>query len=258
MDAFFTWLLANPKFGIALGIIAAIVLVAIIVFFVVAFRQGRPITFFPPKIGPEPPGDKKIIGVTNPRYKGVPPEVVSRIFTQAELDEQQWLDTLINRLTYCQKATVYLRYFREPDTGDDQRLQGKQEKIKMIMTIFSKLLIDQKENFKLIGFRNRHWADDPIKWLVLKMQGLQTNLSEKEARAIVDSCVLVIHREPLQNSSTIYLIDDRYLFYNRVSGELVNEKKTYHADDLINSMLPAMLNRGLCDFFDKYGRDCEQ
>jgi hypothetical protein len=171
-----------------------------------------------------------------------------RVFTLPQLDEQLWLDTVIKYLGACQSASVYLRYFRDPDYGDDERLSGIRDKIRKIMILFSRLLLDHKERFILIGFSKRAWMDNPKHWLVQQMLQTRPDISEAEARAVVDSHIVVIHDEPVANSSTIYLLDNRYLFYNRVSGEIGNERKTYHAEDLSNSILPALLKRGLCDF----------
>src|SRR5262245_7680380 len=48
-----------------------------------------------------------------------------QVFTKHDLGEEQWLNSLIEQLKTCQSATVYLRYFRDPDLGSDQRLHGK-------------------------------------------------------------------------------------------------------------------------------------
>lgn len=177
-------------------------------------------------------------------------DTATRVFTLPQLDEQLWLDTVIKYLGACQSASVYLRYFRDPDYGDDERLSGKQDKIRRIMMLFSRLLLDHKERFILIGFRKISWMDNPKRWLVQQMLQTRPDISEAEARAVVDSHVVVIHDEPAANSSTIYLLDNRYLFYNRVSGEIGNERKTYHAEDLSNSILPVLLKRGLCNFLE--------
>jgi len=166
------------------------------------------------------------------------------IFTLPQLDEQLWLDNVIKYLGNCQSASVYLRFFREPDVNDDDRLDNKQDKITQIMILFYKLLLDHKEGFILIGFRKRHWMDNPKRWLVQQMMQSGQGVSEAEVRAVVDSHVIVIHDEEAPNRSTIYLIDNRYLFYNRVSGGIGDERKTYHAEDLSNSILPTLLRRG--------------
>ncbi len=167
-----------------------------------------------------------------------------------EIDEQRWLDLVIEHLKNCQEASVYLRYFRDPDQGEDQRLRGKRDKVIDIMTRFSQLLLDHKDAFFLIAFRKKSWTDDPKRWLVQKMREIRPDFTEAEAITTVDNRVLVINDEPGPNSSTIYLLDNRYLFYNRISGEMGSERKQYHAEDLANSIMPSLLMRGLEYLFE--------
>jgi len=168
-----------------------------------------------------------------------------------ELDEGEWLDEVGRRLADCGAARVYVRYFRDPDHGDDERLSGKRDKIKAIMTRFCYLLLDHEASFSLIAFRKRSWTDDPKAWLVHKMREAKPDLSEAELKATVDKRVLVIHDEPQPNASTIYLIDDRFLLFNRVTWEGGTEKKTYHAQDLSHSIMPFLIKRGFEDLFHR-------
>jgi hypothetical protein len=120
------------------------------------------------------------------------------------------------------------------------------------MTIFSHLLVDHADRFLLVAFRKRSWTDDPKQWLTHKMREIRPDISEAKARSMVDDHVLVIHDEPQPNSSTIYLLDDRYLFFNRVIGDIGTEKKKYHAQDFTNSIMPSLIRHGLEGFFRNY------
>jgi hypothetical protein len=168
-----------------------------------------------------------------------------------ELDESDWLSEVTRHLMDCGSARVYIRYFRDPESGKDERLENKREKVHEIMMRFSHLLINHEDRFFLIGFRKKAWLDDPKAWLVKNMMKVRPDLLESSATDVVDKHVLVIHDEPQPNSSTIYLIDDRLLFFNRVT--LINgiEKKTYHAEDLSNSIMPLLIKRGFDEFFHK-------
>jgi hypothetical protein len=54
MEAFFQWLTSNSAASIILTAILSITIVTITVIYLVAFRQGREISFWPPKIGSSP------------------------------------------------------------------------------------------------------------------------------------------------------------------------------------------------------------
>jgi len=54
MDEFFKWLSANSIAGMVVVIAFGLLVIAATVMYVVAFFQGREVTFWPPKIGPKP------------------------------------------------------------------------------------------------------------------------------------------------------------------------------------------------------------
>jgi len=164
-----------------------------------------------------------------------------------EVDESEWLNMLIKYLEECQYAKIYLRYFRSPDCQEEERLNNKREEIRRLMDRFVHLMIEDYEEFLLIGFRKNTWNDNPEVWLVNKMLEIKPSLKESEAKSIVESHVRIIHREPEANSSTIYLLDNRYLFYNRVVGEIGQDRKKYYVADLSNSIIPYLIKNG----FDK-------
>ncbi|OHB65408.1 MAG: hypothetical protein A2Y76_10645 [Planctomycetes bacterium RBG_13_60_9] len=166
-----------------------------------------------------------------------------------DLSEDDWLELVIRRLTDCQAAYIYLRYFRDPDHGEDERLHNKRDKVREIMTMFSRLLLDHGDRFLLVAFRKRSWTDDPKQWLTHQIREIRPDISETKARSMVDDHVLVIHDEPQPNSSTIYLLDDRYLLFNRVTGDIGTENKKYHAQDFANSVMPALIRHGLEGLF---------
>lgn len=167
----------------------------------------------------------------------------SHPFGRTKLDEDQWLISVVTYLRDCQTATAYLRYYREPDYAGDDRLENKRQRIREIMTQFADLLVNHSDRVRIVAFRKKLWTDDPNSWLVKRI--IATGRSRSDAVALVNNRVSIINEEPIPNSSTIYLLDNRYLFYNRVAGELGSEVKTYHAQDLSNSVLPTLIARGL-------------
>jgi hypothetical protein len=170
--------------------------------------------------------------------------------SRAELSEKEWLDQIVSRLTDCKTAYIYLRYFRDPDFANDQRLRAKQGQLHALMMEFSQMLLNNQSGFLLVGFRKNSWTDDPKGWLVREMRRIKPDITENAAKTIVEAHVLVIHEEPQPNSSTVYLVNDRYLFFNRVSGELGAEAKQYHMHDYSNSLIPLLIRRGLAEIFE--------
>jgi hypothetical protein len=173
------------------------------------------------------------------------PKVVTKQLE--EVDESTWLDAVVTRLSQCQEADIYLRYFRDPDADSDPRLEKKRDQVRLIMSQFARLLLDNSERVWIVAYRKKSWSDDPLSWLVRQMRATCDHVSETQVRDIVARRVRVINSEPTQNSSTIYLLDRRYLFYNRVTGGIGAEVKTYHIQDLSDSVLPTLLSTGLHD-----------
>ena len=117
-------------------------------------------------------------------------------------------------------------------------------------------VVNHKENFMLIGYRDRSWEheDDPKQWLIDNVTRTRPSLKDA-AEQMVNEHVLVIHKQPQQNSSTIYLIDDRFLFFNRVVFEENGaEKKTYYVQDLDSSIVRLLVKRGFEDLFHRAKR----
>lgn len=167
----------------------------------------------------------------------------------AEPSEKAWLNKITDRLRDCQTACIYLRYFRDPDVTDDVRLRDKQRQVRALMTEFSRMLLNCDSGFLLVGYRKKSWTDDPKKWLVNEMMKIKPDIDENTAKTVVDTHVIVIYEEPQPNSSTVYLINDRYLFFNRVSGEIGREAKQYHIHDYNNSLIPLLIKDGLTKCF---------
>ncbi len=67
MGDFFNWLSTNPVATTTFLVGAGLLFLTVTAVFLIAFRQGREITFWPPRIGPRTgPGDRPIEKDTRP------------------------------------------------------------------------------------------------------------------------------------------------------------------------------------------------
>ena len=62
MDAFLQWLFANPTVANTLLFLLSVLILGVTLIYIIAFLQGREISFWPPKIGEKPENKKSLEG----------------------------------------------------------------------------------------------------------------------------------------------------------------------------------------------------
>lgn len=140
------------------------------------------------------------------------------------ITSEEWFSVIDEKLQNCGYARIYLRNFNHPD---DFRGEHRESLLKIIKTIKQKIKSNEEIqilSYKPIGARA---GDD---WLESELGG----------REKISGHVKIRNTQPMTNSSSMYLFDDRFVVFNKVNGGVT----TYHIEQHANSILFELIKRG--------------
>jgi hypothetical protein len=155
--------------------------------------------------------------------------------SEVELSSEVWFNNIVKSLDDATQARIYLRSFSHPD---DFRENHKQELLK-IMNLFVQKIIDYPDSMRIIAHQpSGAEGRDPMQWL---KERIAERCGREQAEKLLSQCLKIITSQPIGNSSTVYIIDNSILLYNR--SEENNKMKYYKVD----------LNRSIVTFFLEFG-----
>ena len=155
------------------------------------------------------------------------------------MKSEAWFKIVSDALSDCSHATIYLRDFSHPE----QFKEIHREQLTRIMKMFAEKIVEQSENFHIIAFRSPHLHDkDPLGWI--KAEILERSEIE-DADELISKCIRIIDRQPTANSTTVYMIDNSILLYNRKNED--NELQ-YYRHEVGRTVIPFFFNAGLLSF----------
>lgn len=161
---------------------------------------------------------------------------------EAEVSSQKWFTTLISQLEDASSISVYLRSFVHPD----QFASKHKDALTRLNYIFVRAILQHQDQFTLVAYRDiARSQPDGTAWLE---QELRSRISSDEASALLARCVRTIDRQPIGNSSTVYVIDNQTLIYNHVS----NGKARYYVRFLPQSIVPHFVAQGIRGLAGRY------
>ncbi len=101
METFLNWLSANPIIANILLAVLIVIVLSLVIMFIIAFRQGREISFYPPKIGSKPSNaeqnDKKTLETSIENSKAA--NVLSAVGDNEKPHKKSSLATSYKRIT---------------------------------------------------------------------------------------------------------------------------------------------------------------
>lgn len=150
--------------------------------------------------------------------------------TSESIGSDRWFYEIASRLSDCGYARLYLRRFDHPDNF---RSEHRDALMKIMAAIKEKL--ESEADIKIISF-NPTSEKSGVDWLRSELKG-------EEWRSAITIC----KKQPVANTSSVYLFDDKYLVFNKKT----NEKVTYHAENLSSSIVHEMLRLGYDDMQGK-------
>lgn len=142
------------------------------------------------------------------------------------ITSQDWFDLIADKLSDCSYARLYLRSFDHPD---EFRENHRENLMKIIMLIADK--IRSGADIKIISYAPASKNKTGFNWV-------QAELGEDFK---VDRYITVIRNQPVSNSTSMYLFDDKSIVYNKKS----NGNYTYHMENYSNSIIHALIAKGL-------------
>lgn len=156
--------------------------------------------------------------------------------TPLTMEQHAWFKAIEKHLRDASHATIYLRVFQHPDDfKSDNR-----DALLGIMNSFVKNIIEHPDTFRLVAYREFTQAGkDPVQWMRSEIQRRQQGL---DADASLRKCVKIIDRQPVANTSTVYVIDNAILLFSHVATE---EKVRLYSLDLTRSLLPHFVVLGI-------------
>lgn len=156
-----------------------------------------------------------------------------------ELRSDEWFRHIVELLDDASNAKIYLRDFRHPDEFKD----AHRSDLLKIMKIFAKKIAEHGDNLQIIAYRECETKNkNPVEWL---KHELVNAYGISKANKLIKKCVTLINSQPTSNSSTVYLIDNSILLYNRLSDD---HKIRYYRVDVSRSIIPYLFNLGFAEF----------
>lgn len=141
------------------------------------------------------------------------------------MNSNDWFELIIEKLSDCGYARLYLRSFDHPD---EFKGEHKEKLNKIIKIILEK--VKSGADLKIISFVPSSQHKTGLDWLS-SILGSSVDLNEY---------IKVVTAQPVSNSSSMYLFDDKSVIYNKKT----NGKTTYHIDNYSNSIIHELIARG--------------
>jgi hypothetical protein len=155
---------------------------------------------------------------------------------ETEVSSQKWFKTLIAQLDDASSISVYLRSFVHPSEFASKH----KDALLRLNRIFVRAMIQYQDEFRLVAYRDAERpGKDATAWLE---QELRSRVSAEQATMLLARCVRTIDRQPIGNSSTVYVVDHHTLIYNHVSTD---GKARYYVRFLPRSVVPHFVAQGI-------------
>lgn len=162
-----------------------------------------------------------------------------------ELQSDEWFKLIVELLDDSSSAKIYLREFKHPDEFKETHRSD----LLKIMKVFAKKIVEHNDHFRIVAYRRSDSKDkNPIEWL---KHEIATSYGINKVGKLVNKCVTVINSQPAENASTLYLIDNAFLFYNRLSDD---HQMKYYKVDISRSIIPYFFDLGFASFFNSMSR----
>lgn len=145
--------------------------------------------------------------------------------TSRGLSSKEWFDAIAEKLSDCGYARLYLRSFDHPD---DFRGEHKEKLNEIISTILEK--IKSGADIKIISFSPTSQKKTGLDWIH----------SDVDGSIDLNKYIKVVKTQPVSNSSSMYLFDDKSVIYNKAS----EGKATYHIENFSNSIIHELIALG--------------
>lgn len=142
-----------------------------------------------------------------------------------ELNSSEWFELIIEKLSDCNEAKLYLRSFDHPDNFRDEH----RVTLMKIMKILAKK-IESGSSIKVISYAENSESKTGYDWILSELNGAKE----------VETSIKVIRSQPVYNTTSMYLFDDKSVVYNKRS----NGKFTYHVENYSTSILHKLLSLG--------------
>lgn len=140
------------------------------------------------------------------------------------MESDQWFSLIEEKLQECSYARIYLRSFDHPD---DFGSKHRDSLLRMLQAIKDRLA--GRADIKIISFNPGQ-----------KKTGLDWLSAELQDPTLIERSVQLRTTQPMGNSSSMYLFDDRIVVFNK----RVNGKVSYHSENHGNSILFELLRVG--------------
>lgn len=155
-----------------------------------------------------------------------------------------WFQSLLYRLNHAKDVKVYLRHFGHPDDAFESR---KAEIIK-IMRQFARLIYESSETVRIVGYLSAaEQTKNPKTWLINEIASY-TSVTYAKAQMLVNQCVTVLDRQPINNTNSVYVFDNSQLLY---SYRRKDETWEFYEIELHDSIIPYFITMGFQKIIEK-------
>ncbi len=141
------------------------------------------------------------------------------------MSSDDWFESIIEKLSDCGYARLYLRSFDHPDEFKGEHKESLDKIIKIILE-----KVKSGADLKIISFAPNPQHKTGLDWLSSKLC----------SSVDLNNYIKVVTAQPVSNSSSMYLFDDKSVIYNKKT----NGKTTYHVDSFSNSIIHELIVRG--------------
>lgn len=143
----------------------------------------------------------------------------------SQMSSVDWFSSIAKKLADCGYARLYLRSFDHPS---DFKGEHKDKLNEIISIILEK--IKAGADIKIISFSPTSQKQTGLDWISSDL-GESVDLSDY---------IKVVKTQPVSNSSSMYLFDDKSVIYNKAN----EGKTTYHIENYSNSIIHELIELG--------------
>ena len=141
------------------------------------------------------------------------------------LSSEVWFDEIEEQISDCSMARIYLRSFAHPDQF---RIEHREVLLRFMQSLARRL--ESGADIEIVAY---HYPED-------MKSGLDWLKSELSNENIASERITLISKQPVSNSSSMYLFDSGVMLYNRRNSKHFS----YYIEDLSGTVVHHMLEKG--------------
>ncbi|MBD2703415.1 caspase family protein [Spirosoma sp. BT702] len=155
---------------------------------------------------------------------------------QKFLTSDEWFSEVIKKLERATNAHIYLRAFQHPNEAKKER----QEEIVNMMKSFARIIYEHPAQIKIVAYSTKSVQRESAKSWLFKEISNKYGIKITQAKNQVNSAVTLINQPCFDDMFSIYIINERYIYY----AQKAVEKYVFAYYEFDNRTIPNLIKKG--------------